>query len=247
MLGPLAASLIELAALRPNERILDVACGTGVAARLAAQLVGAAGSVVGLDFNPGMLAVARSLPPPEGAPVEWVLGSAFALPCTDAAFDAVLCQQGLQYFPDRPAALREMHRALVPGGRLALSVVRSIHFNTVHALLAEALEHHVGAEAAGILHAGFALGDAEELRTLLAEAGFRTVEVSPAVVKARFPSPEEFVRHQVAGSPLAGPVAQADDESRAALIAEVTTALHPYVSDEGLTFPLETNQAVAVR
>ena len=247
MLGPLAASLIELAALRPNERILDVACGTGVAARLAAQRVGAAGSVVGLDFNPGMLAVARSLPPPEGAPVEWVLGSAFALPCTDAAFDAVLCQQGLQYFPDRPAALREMYRALVPGGRLALSVVRSIHFNTVHALLAEALEHHVGAEAVGILHAGFALGDAEELRTLLAEAGFRTVEVSPAVVKARFPSPEEFVRRQVAGSPLAGPVAQADEESRAALIAEVTTALQPYVSDEGLTFPLETNQAVAVR
>ena len=114
--------LIEQAALQPGERVLDVACGTGVVARLAAQPVGPTGQIIGLDNDAEMLAVARSLPPIPGVSLEWQEGSALAMPFADASFDALLCQQGLQFFPDRPAALREMHRVLVPGGRLVLSV-----------------------------------------------------------------------------------------------------------------------------
>src|SRR3546814_10148611 len=109
------------AALREGERVLDVACGTGVVTRLASEQVGATGAVAGLDVNPGMLAVARAATP-EGMSIEWHEANAEAMPLPDASFDVVLCQLGLQFMPDRQAALREMRRVLVDGGRLAFNV-----------------------------------------------------------------------------------------------------------------------------
>ena len=90
---------------------MDVACGTGSVARHVAPLVGAEGKVVALDISPEMLAVARGLPAPAGATIEWREGNAIALTVPDDAFDLVLCQQGLQFFSDRAAAVREMRRA----------------------------------------------------------------------------------------------------------------------------------------
>src|SRR5437867_1567189 len=134
---PWAMALVALAAPQPGERVLDVACGTGTVARLAAQHVGPTGQVMGLDVNPGMLAVALGLPPPQGVPIAWQEGDAMAMPLADAAFDVVLCQQGLQFFPDRAVALREMHRVVAPGGRVALRGWRSIQYSPGFALLAE--------------------------------------------------------------------------------------------------------------
>ncbi len=240
-----APALVEAAALRSGERVLDVACGTGVVARLAAEYVGVIGKVVGLDLNPGMLAVARTVAPTVGVRVEWREGSAQALPFEDEMFDVALCQQGLQFFPDRPAALREMRRVLVPGGRLALTVWRPIEHSPGFAALAEALERHVSAKAAQVMRAPFALGDGEELRALIAGVGFQDVAVRSATEMARFASPEEWLRYQVAGSPLAEHVAQASDEARAALLAEVSAAVQQYVSASGLAFPIEAHLATA--
>src|SRR2546423_849388 len=145
-IGPWAPGLVAVAALQPGERVLDVACGTGVVTRIAAPAVGSKGQVTGLDINAGMLAVARSLPPPSGASISWVEGNAVAMDFPDASFEVILCQQGLQFFPDQSRALREMHRVLVPGGRVALSVWKSD--GPYHNAVAEALEHHVGIEAA---------------------------------------------------------------------------------------------------
>src|SRR6185503_11434950 len=124
-IGPWAPGLVALAALKPGERVLDVACGTGLVARLAATETGPTGQVTGLDINRNMLALARSLPPPPGASVTWVEGDAGAMGFPDASFDVILCQQGLQFFPDKAAALGEMHRVLVPRGRVVLSVWKS--------------------------------------------------------------------------------------------------------------------------
>ena len=88
--APLATDLIDIAALGLGERVLDVACGTGVVARLAAERVGATGTVAGIDLNPGMLEVARSVTPPSMA-IEWHESSAEAIPLPDEAFDVVLC------------------------------------------------------------------------------------------------------------------------------------------------------------
>ena len=132
--------------LSPSERVLDVACGTGVVARLAAARVGGSGNVVGLDLNPGMLAVAASIAPETpatSAPITWREASATKMPFTDASFDIVYCQLGLQFFPDRSAALREMHRVLVSEGRLGLMVWRGIEHSPGFRVLADALGRHV--------------------------------------------------------------------------------------------------------
>jgi ubiquinone/menaquinone biosynthesis C-methylase UbiE len=117
--APWAPMVVALGDPKPGERVLDVACGTGVVARVASQGVGPAGTVVGLDLNPGMLAVAASSAAGQaatGAPIRWQEASATKMPLPDASFDIVYCQLGLQFFPDRAAALREMHRVLAPGG-----------------------------------------------------------------------------------------------------------------------------------
>lgn len=103
--APLARDLVAAADLRPGERVLDVACGTGVITRLAAAQVGPTGAVAGLDVNPGMLAVARSATPGDTS-IEWYETSAEAMPLADASFDIVLCQMGLQFIVDKVRALR---------------------------------------------------------------------------------------------------------------------------------------------
>jgi ubiquinone/menaquinone biosynthesis C-methylase UbiE len=124
--GPWAPILIDLAQPKLGERVVDIACGTGVIARTAAVKVGPTGVVAGVDLNPGMLTVARSLKPTDdAASVHWHEASADRLPLPDGSFDIAYCQLGLQFFADRPAALREMRRVLSSGGRLALMVRKS--------------------------------------------------------------------------------------------------------------------------
>ena len=121
---PWGPVLCDAAHLVPGQHVLDVACGTGALTAAAADRVAsrdsasdaARGAVLGLDANPEMLAVARRKRPD----VEWHEGRAESLPFADASFDAVLSQFGLMFFDDRVAALREMHRVLKPGGRVAI-------------------------------------------------------------------------------------------------------------------------------
>jgi ubiquinone/menaquinone biosynthesis C-methylase UbiE len=244
-----AADLVDRAALREGERVLDIACGTGVVARIAAERVGAAGQVAALDLNPGMLAVARSLPPVNGAAIDWHEGSALALPFADAAFDAVFCQLGLQFFPDRPKALQEMRRTLVSGGRLALNVFGPIEHNPATYALATALDRHAGPGASTAKRTEHALADTEQLRRLVADASFHSIEIETVSKLVRFPSPADYVRIQLAATPLASVVAQYDTARRERLVEEVVkdvgAALTPYTTVEGLTFPQEVHCALA--
>ena len=111
--GAWPPTLLRLVSPRPGDRVLDVACGTGTVARLAAEKIGPTGKVVGLDISAAMLTVAHSIPSPVGR-IEWKEGDALSIPFTDGSFDVVTCQLGLQFFPDRAKALREMKRVLVP-------------------------------------------------------------------------------------------------------------------------------------
>ncbi len=233
-------ALLDCAAPQPGERVLDVACGTGVVAHHAVAQVGVGGRVVGLDMNPHMLAIARARAPT----VEWREGNAMALPFADHAFDVVVCQQGLQFFPEAGTALREMHRVLVPGGRLALAVWCAIESSPGHQALAQALERHAGAEAAALMSAVFRLGDARTLQTLLTAAGFRAVRVRRERRIARFPSPEAFTRWMVVGSVLGRTGVQVHNEALTAVIREVNGALEPYMHADGLAFPMEAHLAV---
>jgi ubiquinone/menaquinone biosynthesis C-methylase UbiE len=242
---PWATDLVARLSLHSGEHVLDVACGTGIGARLAAHRVSPGGTVTGLDLNPGMLAVARALPQATDVRIEWREGSAVALPFANAMFNVVLCQQGLQFFPDRVAALREMHRVLVPGGRLGLSVWRPLQHNPYMAALGNALERHVSAEIAAGSRAVCALGDAEALRSLLLQAGFREVHIAIAILVMRFASVEAFVTGQFAATPYAGAVAALDAHARTALLEDVRMALRSYTDDTGVAVPTEAHVAIA--
>lgn len=244
MFAPWASRLLEAADVRVGERVLDVACGTGVVARRAAERVGETGQVVGLDVNAAMLGVARSLPPTSGALVEWYEASALAMPLPDGSFDVVLCQHGLQQFPDRPAALREMRRVLRPAGRLAACVWSPIERSPGMAALVDALERHVGLAAANNRRAPFALAQADELRGLVEGAGFREVRVDSLVDRARFPSPAHLVEYQLAATPLST-LGGMTEEARAAVTRDVSVALQAYVGDDGLVCPMEALLVVA--
>ena len=149
-----------------------------------------------------------------GVAVEWREASAVELPFTEAAFDVVLCQSGLQFFPDRPASLREMHRVLKPGGRLILSVWGPIERSRGFAVAADALARHIGPEAARPITSGaFGLSDADELRALVTGANFKDITVRASVKILRYPSPDEFILRHITGSPLgSAPSPGADDQ-----------------------------------
>lgn len=237
--------LLDVATLAAGARVLDVACGTGVVARQAASRVGKQGHVVGVDLNAGMLAMARMLPQPSGASIEWKEGNATALPFPEATFDVVLCQQGLQFFPDKSAALRDMRRVLVSTGHLVLSVWRRISHCPWQRAVADALDRHVSTDAALGIRGAFALGDREELRDLISAAGFRTIRVRIDSQMIRYPSLEEFVPGYLSATPVAGVVGTLDEPTRAAILREVKTSLQPYMEDDGLAAPIEAHVVVA--
>jgi ubiquinone/menaquinone biosynthesis C-methylase UbiE len=243
ILGPWAPLLVDAARLAAGERALDVACGTGVVARIAAQRVGPGGRVVGVDLNPGMLAVAGSLPAPVGAPIEWLERSAIDLQLPDASFDVALCQQGLQFFPDKLAALREMRRVLNHGGRLALSVWNSI--GLYNAAVGEALVRFVGNVAATKFCASRRVPAKEDLHSLTMDAGFSDVEVRVSRLDIHLPRLDDFILDHLAGTPVAPFIAAADPEVRKQIGASVMKQLQCYVDGDGVTYPEETHVLTA--
>jgi ubiquinone/menaquinone biosynthesis C-methylase UbiE len=238
-----APDLVEVVGLRPGERVLDVACGTGVVTRLLPDRVGPTGRVVGLDINVGMLAAACTAA--AQAPIEWLEGNVLGMPLPEAAFDAVVCQQGFQFFSDKLAALQEMRRVLVPGGRLVLSVWRSVAHAPAYRVLEEALARRVGAAQAAL--PPFSCGDAQAIRALVMRAGFREVRVRADVKFSRWQSAEHMVRSVVSSGPtMLGALAAQGPDVLDAIVAEVTNATRDYVDDEGWAAAQATNIITAV-
>ncbi len=236
MFAPLATLVLERVSPRPGERVLDVACGTGIVARRAARLVGDGGRLVGVDPSPAMLTVARSTAVSEGVSVEWQEGMAEALPFPDGSFDLALCQMGLQFFPDKQAGLGEMRRVLVPGGRAAVSVWQEPR-HQLFAAINDAMLRRLGVPA---LDLPFSLGDAGTVRSLLSSAEFAAVEVEPISITARFSDPQRFVPLQVAASAAAVPaLQQLDPQSRNDLADAIKNELEPMVREHTVGAYLE--------
>ncbi|RQH03435.1 class I SAM-dependent methyltransferase [Natrarchaeobius oligotrophus] len=245
--APRADQLVETAGIREGDRVLDVACGTGVVARRVASRVGTSGSVVGLDINDGMLAVAEETAADSNPSIEWRQGDAVDLPFPEEAFDVVCCQQALQFFDDPGAVVEEMDRVLTAGGRVALSVWRPLDYQPAYVILADALERHVGDEAGAMMRSPFPDWNGEELRTLVQDAGFDDVSVTIDIGSVRYPSATEFVRREAASSPLAEPIAGVDRAVRDELVHDVAEALHRYTDDDGIVSPLESYLVAATR
>jgi SAM-dependent methyltransferase len=237
-----ARQLLDLAAPAPGNRVLDVACGTGVVAIEAARRVAPTGSVTGVDLNPGMLAVARSVAAAAAAPVtlRWERADVAQLPFPDASFDLVCCQHGLQFFPEPGRALGEIRRVLAPGGRVAIAIWRPLTHHPPFAALAEALDRHAGEGVGAALRAPFSGRPGAGLRRQLERAGFAGVRLRIGIIGARFPSAAELVRHEALATPAAAAYEALAEPARAGLVAELAEAVADAVDDDGVTFPMQT-------
>lgn len=242
--APVADDLIGVAGLQPGERVLDVACGTGVVARRAAERVGAAGSVAGLDVNPGMLAVARSETPSD-RPIDWYEADAESMPLPDKAFDVVLCQMGLQFVPNKLAALREMRRVLDTAGRVHVNVPGPKP--PIFAIMTDALARRLGPGAASFGDLVFSMHDVDELTELMRSAGFREVDVQAKRKDLRLPAPEDFLWQYIHSTPLAEAAAQAGEGELDALERDVCAQWQEFVVDGCLSLQVGMTTASAVK
>jgi ubiquinone/menaquinone biosynthesis C-methylase UbiE len=236
-----APRLVNAAGVQVGDRVLDVACGTGVVAREAAARVGPGGEVTGLDLNPWMLTVGRRLQPD----LSWHEGDASALPYADTSFDRVLCQFGLRYVRDRVAALREMGRVVTAVGSVAIAVWASLDRGSPFELLRDLLDRHAGPEAGDFLRAPFVLGTIEAVNDLVSAAGLRILRSETPVGRVTFPSIDGFVRAQVAGSPIAGLLADRGEDLYRRLLPEAHVRLQPFVDATGCSFPIDAHIVVA--
>ena len=249
LFAPAAQRLVDAARPRPGERVLDVACGTGVVARRVAGIAGPAAQVTGLDLNPNMLAVARAATEREGLSIDWREGRAESIPFSDGSFDLALCQFGLMFFVDRPAAMREMHRVLAASGRVAVSVWQGLDQHPFYRTLHEVIERTIGVSS---LQDIFALGDADALRGLLSGAGFHDVGVEPFSLTARFPDPDSFLAGEIDVDTAAIPAMQNLSESErrditAAIQAEMAEPLREVIVGDHVEIPFHAHLGLATR
>lgn len=226
---PWAKLLADQLELTAGESVLDVACGPGTVARIAAQRVGPGGRVVGVDFSPSMLVVARDKPPVAGgAPIEYRQAPADELPLPDGDFDVVTCQHGLQFFPDRPAALAEMRRVLRRGGRLGVAVWCSIAECPPFDALADGIAEALGNPLATMYRAGpWAIPDADDVMSLVDRAGFADLTVARYELPLVFEGGAAQLVDSLSATAVAAEVAALDQAGRQKLVDAVDRAAAP--------------------
>jgi SAM-dependent methyltransferase len=236
--GEWAPHLVDAAGLAPGMTVLDVACGTGIVARTAAERLGGSGRVVGLDRNDAMLVVARRLRPD----LEWRQGDAASLPFPDGAFDAVLCQSALMFFPDREAALREMGRVAAAGGTVAVQVFDQLAAQPGYGPFVEVAARHAGPEALSLLGAYWVHGDLDVLAGRFASAGLRVATTRTRLGAVRFSSVDEFVATEVYSTPLAGRI---DERVYGRILEDSREALARFRTGSGVEVPIRGHLVTA--
>ncbi len=229
--GQWPEKLINAAEVKQGDKVLDVACGTGVVARALLKAVGETGKVTGIDINEGMLAVADRMTPE----VDWINAPAENLPFDDETFDSVFCQFALMFFVDRAQALREMHRVLKPGGKMVIAVWDSLDTTPGYFEVVNMLHRLFGDDAANALRSPFNLGNTATLNGVFADAGYENAEIITTPGEAQFPSIESWMFTDIRGWTLSDMI---NDEQYATLLAEASTTLKQFEQPDGsVRFP----------
>jgi ubiquinone/menaquinone biosynthesis C-methylase UbiE len=246
MFVPWANFLVKTVNVFPGETVMDVACGTGSVTRTAAVVSGADGAVTGYDHSAAMLDIAKAKSPVSGsAIIDYHLASAEDLPAEDESCDVALCQQGLQFFEDRSAALSEMRRALRPGGRIGIAVWAELSACPASAALGAAIRQVCGDQVADCyVDEPWGLNSPGEIMQLLRGAGFSHVRVAPHVLPfTLLGGPDEFYLSLFA-SGIASRLHAMSDGERDELRKAVGVHLAPMVRDGVLHSETTVNLAL---
>lgn len=228
-----APHVVEMGDVTAGQSVLDVACGTGIVARTAAERVGPTGRVVGVDLNQAMLTVAERVCPG----IELRQADAAALPFDAATFDVVACQMALMFFPDPQAAIREMGRVVTPQGTVVLMVPSSLASQPAYEPLVELAAKHAGPEAVAMLSAYWTCGDIDELLRTVHAAGLQVLSTRTRMGTARFASIDEFVAVEVESTPVRE---RLTDDEYDTLRREANTILERFTTTDGAAeIPIE--------
>jgi SAM-dependent methyltransferase len=236
-----APILCEVAGVSPGQTVLDVACGTGVVARTAADLVGPEGTVIGVDLNEAMLTVAARVRPD----IDWRQADVAALPFSDGQFDTVLCQMALMFFPDRAGAVAEMRRVANGEGTVAVVVPGPLEAQASFQPFVELAARIAGPDAMSLLTAYFVCGDRGELAALFESAGLRVTESRSITGTYYAPSVDAAVTTEVESTPL---IERISEEAYRQLREEAVDVLRPFTEPDGsLVSPFECLVVSATR
>lgn len=241
--GRWAEAMIDLVSLQPSETVLDVACGTGVTTRLAKEKVGKDARVDGLDVNGPMLSTARDLA--GDLDITWIERDACDSGLRSDFYDVILSQHGYHYFPDKPKALAEFRRLLVPGGRFAFSIWDG-HSPYTKAVSA-AVERHISPEVANKQRAQRETPSADDLKAQVAAQGFSNVVVHRQELLIDVPLAKEFVPLHLGSMPIAAAFIGLSEDAKTALVSEVEQDLADYVQGERLIYPDAVHVAIGYK
>lgn len=236
-----APQLIDCARVTEGQRVLDVACGTGVVARAASNVVGPDGHVVGVDLNPAMLEVARSVRPD----LEWFQGDAEDLPFDPGSFDVALCQSSLFFFPDAGRAVREMARVVAPSGVVAIQSYASLAEQPAYGPFMDVVAKHAGPEARILLGTYWSQGDLTGLTRLADAAGLEVLETRTTLGTAQFPSTDAVADTEIRATPLAD---RLDPAVYDRILVDTHEVLSSYVEEGGtVRVPIRAKFIAAIK
>jgi ubiquinone/menaquinone biosynthesis C-methylase UbiE len=243
MFAPLTAALIEHAKIGEGQSVLDVAGGSGEPALTIAEKVGPAGSVTCTDAVAEMVQAAREDATRRGiANVQFRECTADSLPFADNSFDATVCRLGIMFFPDPPAAVREMLRVTKPGGRLALAVWHKSEVNPFCYVVTNVMAQHVNSPAADLdAPNAFRFAEPGKLANVLTEAGASNVE--ERVVKFNLQAPisahQFWIMRSHTSDTLREKLAKLPTAEQTQIASEVEQEVKEFFPHDQMNFPTQ--------
>ena len=235
-LEPAQTLLLKMANLHEGERVLDVACGTGLLSFRAAAIIGNDGSLLGTDISDNMVRTSRTIALEKGIRnVSFERMDAEELQVPDSSFNAVLCGLGLMYFPDPPKALKEMFRALKSGGR-AVAAVWGQRSRCGWAEIFPIVDSRVKSEVCPLF---FQSGTGTILQQIFLQAGFTNVVSERIDTRLHYDSPEEACGAAFVGGPVALAYSRFNDDMRKEVHAEYLASIEKYKNGSGYDVPGE--------
>ena len=227
-------------------RVLETAAGTGIVTRCLRDLLAADADLTSTDFNPPMLDVARGKFGTEER-VAFQQADATTLPFADGSFDAMVCQFGLMFFPDKPQSYREAYRVLAPQGRYFLSTWDSHRYNPFGAIAHKAMLHFFPQDPPQFYLVPFSCNQIDPIKTGLLDAGFSDIEIGVITRHKEIADVPAFARGMVHGNPLIDQIRARGGIAPDRIVEAVTQALSDAFGSNPARMPMQAMFFSAVK